>query len=214
MVTVCQCNSSIIPRLKDGGTKVSFLAGGRGIVSAGPTLEQAKTRVVEGAFGSPAVTLEIASPRKEPLASVHASAHVASGCPPSPDVKFQIEASTDGGGTWKPVVRDWTIPRRGDEPKDFWSQSLCYGSAEVAGGASSVRVRFSNSGNRPYLRGEVHGVYRAAGRDATKVTFDWIDDAGPRRESRVFPASAQESSWDLKTGKNVLTRWVEYEPAR
>jgi hypothetical protein len=169
---------------------------------------------VEGAFGSPRVTLEIASPRREPLSSVHASAHVASGCPPSPDVKFQIEASTDGGGTWNPVVRDWSITRRGDEPKDFWSQSLCYGSAEVAGTSTSVRVRFSNSGNRPYMRGEVHGVYRAAGRDATKVTFDWTDDAGPRRESHSFPASDKEASWDLKTGKNVQTRWVEFEPVR
>lgn len=215
MVTVCQCNVAVIPRLKDGGTRITFLAGGRGVVSAGPTLEQARTRLVEGAFGSPRVTLEIATPRKESLTAVYASAHAASGSPPDPGVKFRIEASTDGGRTWKPVVQDWFIPRRGDEPKDFWSQSLCYGSAEVGGGdVSSVRVRFSNSGNRPYLRGEVHGVYRAAGRDATKVTFDWTDDSGPHRETRSFPASDREASWDLKTGKNVRTRWVEYEPAK
>ncbi len=213
ITTVCQCSVAVIPRLKDGGSKVSCLASGQAVVSAGPTLDQAKTRVVEGAFGSPKVTLEVSTPRKEPVAAVHAVAHVASGCPPDPNVKYQIEYSTDAGKTWKPLVKDWMIARRGDEPGDFWSQSMCYGSAEVADGSvTSVRVRFSNSANRPYLRGEAHLVYRAAGKDPVKVTFDWTDDAGAHKESHVFPFSAKEDSWDLKTGKNVQTRWVEFEP--
>ncbi len=214
ITTVCQCNSSVIPRLKDGGTRVTFLASGRAVASAGPTLEQAGTRVVEGAFGSPRVTMEVSTPRKETALAVHAAGHVASGNPPRPEIRYQIECSTDGGKAWSPVVKDWTIPRRGDEPGDFWSQSLCYGSAELGkGAASAVRVRFSNSGNRAYLRGEVHLVYRAAGKDPTRVTFDWTDDSGARRESRVFPASDREAPWDLKTGKNVQTRWVEFETA-
>jgi hypothetical protein len=211
ITTVCQANPAVFPRLKDGGTKVSFEASGRGIVSAGPNLPQAAARVVDGAFGSPKVALELPSPRKEPIVALYASAHVASGNPPRPDVKYQIEASTDGGASWKPVVKDWTIARQGEEPKDFWSQSLVYGALELKETAPSVRVRFSNSGGKPVMRGELHAVYRTPGKDATKATFDWTDDAGAHRESNVFRGAG---SWDLKTGKNVKTRWVELETVK
>ena len=198
--TVCQVNSSTIPRLKDGGTKITYEASDRGIVSTGPTVNQA--RVVEGAFGTRAVTLEIATPRKESGTRLIAAAHVASSAPPSPDFKYQIESSTDGK-SWKPVVKDWQIARRGEEPRDFWSQSLVYGAVDVD--APSLRVRFKNDGGKSFLRAEAHLLYKVPPAK-TKVTFDWTDDAGPHRESKVLPGE-----WTLKTGKNVQTRWVEYE---
>jgi hypothetical protein len=213
LTTVCQANSSILPHLKDGGTQVEFLASGQAVLSAGPNRDQAQARVIAGAFGTPAVTLEIASPRGERGVAVYAAAHVLSGNPPDPTVKYQIECSTGGGGatsgSWKPVVRDWAIARRGQEPKDFWSQSFCWGSAELSGsGASPVRVRFRNDGGRAYARCEAHMVYRVRGSDATKLTFDWTDDTGPHRASHDFPAGAP-GKWDLPTGNNVQTRWVE-----
>ncbi len=213
ITTVCQCNVAVIPRLKDGGTRATFFASRRAVVSAGPTIEQARTRVVEGAPGGPRVTMGLKSPRNEPVLAVYAAGHAASGNPPDPSVKYQIEFSTDAGKSWRPVVKDWSILRRGDEPKDFWSQSFCYGSADVQEPpASAALVRFTNGGNRPWLRCEAHLVYRAAGRDPVKVTFDWIDDAGAHRESHVFQQSAQESSWEIRTGQKVTTKWVEYEP--
>ncbi|MBV8878804.1 MAG: hypothetical protein JO332_02460 [Planctomycetaceae bacterium] len=210
--TVCEVSVSTIPRLKDNGTKISFESSGKGIVSAGPTLPQAQAHVVDGAFGSRAVTLELATPRKEAVATIVAAAQVASSCPPSPDVKYQIEYSLDGGKSWKTLLKDWTVARRGDEPPDFWSQSMCYGSVDVAEAATApVRVRFKNDGGKNYLRAELHLLYKAAGQDETKVTFDWKDDAGDHRESHAFSAG-KPAPWELKTGKNVVTRWVEYEP--
>src|SRR5262249_10611568 len=150
---------------------------------------QARAHVVAGGFGTPQVTLELATPRRERVVAVHAAAHLASGNPPQPNVRYHIDYSTDGGKTWQPVVKDWAIPRRGDEPRDFWSQSFCYGSAEVAQqGVSSVRVRFRNTGGKAYLRAEAHLVYQTAGKDSTRVTFDWTEDGGPRREAHVFAA--------------------------
>jgi hypothetical protein len=210
--TVCQVSVATIPRLKDGGTKIDFESSGKAVISAGPTLPQAQAHLVEGAFGSRALTLEVATPRKEPVATLIAAAHVGSSTPPSPEFKYQIEYSTDGGKAWKPIVKDWQIARRGDEPGDFWSQSLCYGSIDLVDGPSGpVRVRYKNDGGKNYLRAEVHLVYKAASKDPTKVTFDWKDDAGDHRESHVFGAG-KPAPWDLKTGKNVVTRWVEYEP--
>jgi len=217
ITTVCQANGSTMPRLRDNGSTVSFLSSGRAVVSAGPNLEQARAHLVAGKFGSPAVTLELATPRKEPILEVHAGAHVLSGNPPRPDVKYRIDISTDAGKTWKPMVKDWTISRRGDEPGDFWSQSLCWGSAPLGDRRdSSVRVRFGNTGGRAYARCEAHLVYRTRGADATKITFDWADDAGSHRPSHRFAAGGKESepqTWTVSTGNKVRTRWVEFEPS-
>jgi hypothetical protein len=118
-----------------------------------------------------------------------------------------------GGKTWKPMVKDWTIPRRGDEPKDFWSQSFCYGTLELGEiKASSIRVRFHNTGGKNYARGEAHLVYRPNRQDATKVTFVWTDDKGDQRSSHVFPSTGKEISWPIATGRNVETRWIEFAP--
>src|SRR5206468_430740 len=95
--TVCQASVSVIPRLKDGGTRVSFESSGRAVVSAGPTQEQAKNHLVDGAFGSPMAVLEIAAPKGAEPVAVHAAAHMLSFTEPNPRVTYQIDASTDGG---------------------------------------------------------------------------------------------------------------------
>src|SRR5262249_32394360 len=127
MRTVCQANSSLLPRLKSGGAQVNFSASGQAIVSAGPTIRQAEPHIIAGAFGPPRVTLEIKPPRGEPATDIYAAAHVLSNSPPNPAVAYQIDYSTGSGGSWRPIVRDWSITRRGDEPGDFWSQSFCWG---------------------------------------------------------------------------------------
>src|SRR5262249_61412228 len=43
MVTSCQANAAILPRLKDGGNNVHFDASGTAVVSPGPTMAQAQT---------------------------------------------------------------------------------------------------------------------------------------------------------------------------
>ena len=212
ITTVCQANVAVLPRLKDDGTQVAFAASGRAVRSAGPNREQAKTHIVSGGFDTPTVTLGVASPRREPIATLYASAHIASGNPPSPKTIYQIEYSTDAGATWKPLVKDWTFPQHGDNPPDFWSQSFCYGSVDVENAkADAVQVRFSNNGGKRYLRAAVELVYRTHANDAVKVTYDWTDSSGPHRDTRVF-TSTNPPPWQLKTAKNVKTRWVELEP--
>jgi hypothetical protein len=127
-------------------------------------------------------------------------------------VKYQIEASTDGGKTWKPIVKDWSITRRGDEPKDFWSQSFCWGSLDLAGAPNGpVRVRFLNDGGKNYARCEAHLVYQPEKQDDTKVTFAWDDDKGGHEASHTF--GAKPGPWKVPTGKKTRTKWVEMEPS-
>ena len=209
MTTVCQANASTMPRLKDGGSTVSFGSSHRSLVSAGPTLPQAKAHVVEGAFGTPRVTLELATPRGEPVAAVYAAAHLHSGTPPDPKVKYQIEWSADAGKTWAPLVKDWTINRQGDEPGDFWSQSFCWGNREIEqASVTKVRVRFRNDGGKAVARAELHLAYRVADPDPTEVTFAWTDAGGNQTAKHTF-GRANGESWVVPTGKGVKTKWVE-----
>jgi hypothetical protein len=214
MTTVCQANGATMPRLKQGGSTVRLEASGRAVVSAGPNLEQARSHLVAGQFGTAEITLEIATPHHEPVLTVDAAAHVLSGSPPKSDVKYQIEVSTDAGRTWQPLVKDWTISRRGHEPRDFWSQSFCWGTRQLLDSkADKVRVRFSNSGRRPYNRAEAHLVYRTATQDKTQATFAWTDDSGPHQARHQFEATPNKQEvWTIPTGRNVETHWVDLEP--
>ncbi|HYF49996.1 MAG TPA: hypothetical protein VEJ63_11350 [Planctomycetota bacterium] len=211
ITTVCQTNGCLIPHLKDGGTKVTFAASGQGQISAGPTKEQAAAHVVEGAMDSKTVTLEVATPRKEKATRLFAAAHVASGNPPNPDVKFQVEYSTDGGKTWAPVVKDWQIPRRPQEPADFWSQSNIFGTVELKDVTGPVRVRFSNDAGRGYMKAEAHLFYAVQKQGPTTVTFAWKEDGGAlKTASHTYPSGKEDSAWSIPTGNKVETVWVEY----
>jgi hypothetical protein len=209
--TICQANPAIFPRLKDDRTQINFAASRQAVLSVGPNKHQAEAHIVAGKFSSPEVTLSLATPRKESIAFIYASGHVASGNPPDAAVKYFIEYSLDGGRTWRPLVTDWNIPRRGDEPRDFWSQSFCYGAQPITDEISSAFIRFRNSGKRNYLRAEAHLVYRTPSQDSTKVTFCWDDNSGRQTATHKFD-SASGPAWELLTGRQVQTRWVEFEP--
>lgn len=210
ITTVCQANSSVLPRLADGGCRVEFQASRQALVSAGPTLPQAQAHVVDGGFGTRMVTLELSAPRGAEAVALHAAAHVNSGNPPNPRTRYQIDYSLDAGKSWLPVVKDWTISRRGEDPPDFWSQSLCWGSLPLPRPVRGpVRVRFSNEGGRTYARGELHLAYRVPAQDTTQVTFAWSDNQGDRQASHHFPPGG-DPAWQVPTGRNVRTRWVEY----
>lgn len=210
ITTVCQANAATMPRLKDNGSTVRFEASGKAVLSAGPNLAQAQQHVVEGKFGSPRVALELSAPRGATAVGVHAAAHVASGTPPRSEVKYAIDYSLDGGRSWLPLVEDWTVNRRGEEPQDFWSQSFCWGAKELSG-AKTVRVRFRNDGGRSYLRAEAHLIYRVPNVDATRVTFAWTDDRGRHQASHEFTPGA-DAPWQIPTGRSVRTHWVEFMP--
>ena len=79
-----------------------------------------------------------------------------------------------------------SVPRRGDEPPDFWSQSFCYGSGAIkAGAGKAIQIRFRNDGGKRYLRAEAHLIQRAGASDPLQVTYHWSDDAGKHLDARV-----------------------------
>jgi hypothetical protein len=210
--TVCQCNATTIPHLKDGPNAITFESSGLAHVSAGPTLAQVATHVVEGKIGSRSVTLELAAPRGEKAVQVYAASWQASGNPPNPKDAYRIDYSTDGGKTWSPVVKDWRVQGRPPEPPDYWSQSFTWGDTPLPAIAGPVHVRFTNTGGKTYRKVEAHLAYRPTATTPTTVTFAWTDKAGKAQmATQTYPAGTKgDMSWKFDAGENVETTWVEY----
>jgi hypothetical protein len=204
--TVCQANPATFPRLKENSTAIRYEVSGRGIVSFGPNLPQAKPRVIAGAFDSPKLTLQLATPRKERIQELWVATQVASSNPPNPEIKYQIEASTDAGQSWSPILEHPSIQRSTVEPADFWSQSLW--SAKLTfpvPSADTVQVRFSNNGGKRYLRAEGHLIYPVE-RGPAAITFAWTDSRGSHQQTETLQPGG---TWNLSTGSDVSTQWVE-----
>lgn len=208
ITTTCQANVAVLPRLADNGTTVRYAASNQRITSMGPEWKLANRFVSQGRFGEPVVVMK-ATPNHR-VNRIYAAAHLASGSPPNPDTHYQIEYRAGDAAPWQPVVKDWSIVRRGDEPDDFWSQSLCYGSAAVdLPSDQPVEIRFRNDGRRPVLRTEAHFVHALPASDPVRVTYAWTDSAGEHTADKRFEQSGQ---WKIDTAKNVQTQWVEMEP--
>ena len=211
--TVCQANAATMPRLRDGQNRITFLAGGRGVYSAGPDKAQVERHVVEGRLDTPKVTLELAAPRGQKVVRLYAAAWQASGAPPDPEVLYHIDYSTDGGKTWAPVVKDWRIIRRPPEPADFWSQSFCWGDVELPRVAGPVRVRFRNTGGKTYRTVEAHLLYDVPTTAPLEVRFDWEAKGGQLRSaSHTYPAQpgTEDATWALDAAKVGKTRRISY----
>ncbi|HPD17115.1 MAG TPA: hypothetical protein PLE19_19400 [Planctomycetota bacterium] len=211
MITVCQCSQTVIPRLKAGRNTITYEASGRAVIAAGPNVAQVKPHLVEGALDSPKVTLELAAPRKAKATHVYAAAWVSCGAPPRPS-DYHIDCSTDGGKSWKPVVKDWKVVQRPPEPGDWWSQTFNQGDAPLDGVQGPVRVRFGNTGSRPYRKAEAYLAYAVENTSPLKATFAWRDGGQVRQASHVYKAAAGEAdaSWSFDAGAAPKTLWVEY----
>lgn len=222
--TVCQANACTMPHLHDGQNAVTFEAGGTAIVSAGPLVAQEEAHVVAGKLDSPRVTLELTAPRQARPVHLYAAAQQASGDPPAP-VRYAIDYSLDGGNTWKPLVRDWRIDRRPPEPPDFWSQSFTWADAALSGaagvrqdqssGGTPVRVRFSDTGGKPFRAAEAHLAYEIDHPTSTEVTFCWQDSAGQTHSAtHAYEGSrpgVEDATWRINAGRAPQTLWVQMQ---
>jgi hypothetical protein len=174
----------------------------------GPERNSAAAFLSDGGFSEPSLTFSVQANR--PVVALYAAAHVASGSPPDPGVTYRIDYRGGSGTAWKPLVADWNIPRRGDEPGDFWSQSFCYGNRNVnIGPGVPIEFRFGNDGGKRYLRAEAHLIEQTGPNDPVTVTYAWTDSLGDHRASHVFDGAGQ---WPIATAEGVRTRWVEFAP--
>jgi len=213
ITTVCQCGQTIVPHVKAGENHVTYEAGGRAFIAAGPNTDQAKAHLVAGAMNSPMVTLSVAAPRKAKAVRVYGAARIACGSPPKPS-KYNIDYSLDGGKTFKPVVKDWEVIRHKPEPTDWWSQTFVWGDAAVPNVAGPVQLRFTNTGRRKFMRAQAELAYTVPNTSPLKVTYAWKEGRAVKTATHTYPPTAPgkaDTSWTFTAGAKPRTFYVEYE---
>ena len=212
ITTVCQCGLTIVPHVKAGENKVTYESSGQGFIAAGPTKDQALAHLVDGAMDSPTVTLSLTAPRGAKAVHVYAASRIGCSAPPKPS-KYNIDYSVDEGKTWNSVLKNWEVIQRKPEPNDWWSQTFCWGDVAIPAAAGPVQIRFTNTGNRPFMRVQAELAYSVENNSPLKVTYAWKEGAEVKTASHTFAASEAgkpDTSWSFTAGAKPESFYVEY----
>ena len=200
--TVVQVARAVIPRLKDGGTKVTYQAGGQGVIQGGPSqyladglrrkdLETEGFRVMEikapGAIKFASGMLRASGPGRGP---------------------WSVAFSLDGGKTWKTGLKDVNLK---PEDSGWGGGHHAYAWAEMpfAGNkdAKSVLVKVGK-GNISHA--EIYATYQQPNTSGLEVTYAWTEGAQVKQDTHKIDAGKAADTWTVPTGQNVKTKWVRF----
>ncbi len=203
MRTVTQVGRGVFPRLKDGGTKITYEASGQSVIHGGPSQYLAKRYRRKDLEQKGYRVYEIKAPGPVRFAS---GVLRASGPDRGP---WSVEFSVDGGRTWKAGVKDVKLK----EGQSEWGNGHhAYAWAEMAfpqdKDAKAVLVRF---GKGNILHCQVFATYESKDDSPLRVTYGWTEDGKAKESSHTVASGKQADSWTVPTGKNVKTRWVRFE---
>ena len=203
MRTVTQVGRGVFPRLKDGGTKVSYQASGQSVIHGGPSqylAEQLRRKDLEK-DGCRVYQI------KAPGAIRHASGVVrvedARGGP------WSVEFSLDGGKTWQVGVKDVKTGGEGDKQWDNGSAGYIWAEMDFPGNkkAKDVLIRF---GKGNILQAQVFATYEQKDTSAVDVTYGWTEDGKPRQDTHKIASGKVTDTWTVPTGEKVKTKWVRF----
>jgi hypothetical protein len=230
---VTQVAQTIYPRLKSGGTNVTYRAGSRAVAPVLPTFatDEATLAPVEAReFRSPNVTYaprtaksrlayqlrgnqpgtvawRVQSPTE--LLEVSAAARFTLRVPPPEKCDFHLEISTDDGKSWRPLGRA-DIPRDNE-----YSSGWMYGSANVVGDHSNqalIRAHFFAGGTQTGLiTFETYGTHRTAPPQHAIVTVAWKESGTVKTHTEQIPAGQSEHTFQVATGQSIVDEYLRIE---
>ena len=201
MRTVTQAGRGVFPRLRDGGTTVSYQASGQSVIHGGPSqylAERFRRKDLE-TDGTRVYAIEAPGPIR------HASG-VARVNGPMGTV-WSVDFSTDGGKTWQAGASDLQVTGKGK----LWEDGrAAYAWAEMdfpTSQAKGVLIRF---GKGTILHCQVFATYQTQGTTALTVTYGWTENGRARQDSHSIAAGKRSDTWTVNTGQKVQTRWVRF----
>ncbi len=200
MRTVTQIGRGVFPRLKDGGTKITYEASGQSVIDGGPSQYLAERYRRKDLEKDGCRVYQI----KAPGLIRHASGvvRVESVGP------WSVEFSLDGGKTWKTGVKG---VKCGGPEKEWDGGKAGYIWAEMDfpknSSANDVLIRF---GKGTILQAQVFATYQRKNDSPLKVTYGWTEGGKVRRASHEIKAGAAADSWTIPTGQKVETKWVTF----
>jgi hypothetical protein len=228
--TTTQVSQTIYPRLKPGGTQVTYRAASRGVVAVLPNfgLDESHAKAYEavplrsanvayvgrGAKSSRAyettdnkpgaVVFRIASPA--PLTEVIAAVRYQVPVPPPANCEYRMEVSADGGRTWRAMAR-------ADIPADNeYSSGWLTGTADLSSAKANealVRVHFYAGGHRTGLiDAQLYGLYPTAAPQPLTLTYAWKESGQLKTHEEPISAGLAEKTFTINTGQTLTDEFV------
>ncbi|MFQ6048440.1 MAG: hypothetical protein ACE5K7_03660 [Phycisphaerae bacterium] len=200
--TVTQLSRAVFPRLKDGGTRVSYQASGQAAIHGGPSqylaerfrrkdLEQPGYRVYQitapGPIRHAAGVARCSGPGRGP---------------------WSVAFSLDGGKTWRFGLKDCSL-QPGDSDWGGGHHAYAWANMDLPENTSHrVLIRF---GKGNILHCEVYATYERPNDSPLQITFTWQEAGQTRQHSHRIPAGKRADTWLVPTGKAVATRSVCFQ---
>ena len=229
--TVTQLAQTIYPRLKPGGSSVTYRAVSRAVVPVLPNFgatEEQVSRFEDKALRSPNIAYTPRSLKSRygyavksnkpgtvvfkvdvtaDLLQVTAASRFSIRVPPPEGCDFHLDISIDGGKTWKLIGK-------ADLPKDNeLSSGWVYGKADVSGTKNAlVRVNLYAGGYQTgMMMAEMYGVYRTPPPTPMKLTYGWKEAGALKTHVENVPAGAKEHKFRVPTGAAITDDFVRME---
>jgi len=202
--TVTQLARAVFPRLKPGGTRVTYQSSRQSGIHGGPSIDLAERfRTSDDDPSHRVYRIEAPGPIRHVAGVARCQ-----GEGPSPWGPWSIETSLDSGQTWKDAAPSLTL----NEQESDWGggrNAYIWANLDLPGNRSeSVLVRF---GKGDILAAEVYATYETASASPLTVTYGWLEDGKPRNHSHFIPAGSTADNWNVPTGREVARQWVRFE---
>ncbi len=233
-VTITQVCQAIYPRLKPGGSTVTYRAASQEVIPVLPNFglgeeDLSKFEVQElrssnltyaprnrnsrsvyrTTNNKPASVVFRVDGRGSDLTEVRAAAQYTVRAPAPEGCDYHMEISTDGGKTWKKFAES-------EVPSDNeYSSGWMYGMADVASAKASealVRVHFYQGGYTVGLvDAQFYGVNRAAAPQAAVITYGWKEGKAKKSHTEMISAGTATHKFTVPTGEKITDDFVRIE---
>jgi len=227
--TVCQMSQAIYPRLKPGGSRVTYRSATRAVVPVVPdfglseqqiagveakdlrsanlkyTPRSAKQRLAYTTTNNKPgqVVFNVAPPGE--LLEISAAARFQVRVPPPQGCDFRMEVSVDGGKSWQPLAK-------AELPADNeYSSGWVYGRAPIKAPAKSALIRinlFAGGFTTGLIATELYGVHRTPPPHPCKVTYAWKEAGQGKTHDRTIAAGANEQAFTVPTGAAIVDDFI------
>jgi hypothetical protein len=202
MRTVTQVGRGVFPRLKEGGTTVTYQASGESVIHGGPSQYLAEPMRRKDLESEGFRLYEVKAP-----GAIRRVAGVARANGPGFG-PWSVEFSLDGGKTWTAGLKDLKVSK---EESDWGGGHHAYAWAQMEfpenKNAKAVLVRF---GQGNIVHCQVFATYECRNTSPLEVTYGWREDGEPKKSAHRIKAGQAKDTWTVPTGSSVQAQWVRF----
>lgn len=227
--TVTQVCQSIYPRLRTGGSDVTYRAGRRAVVAVLPDFGLPESRVsafeetsmrssnvvyrgrseksrraYETTNNKPgAVIFRINSPER--LNEIRAAVRYQLRVPPPKEHDYRLDVSTDNGQSWRTFAKA-EIPENNE-----FSSGWLSGQTEIKTDVKTALVRFNMyaGGHRTGLiDAYLYGVYNVPSNQAVTIEYGWRESNQLKRHTETVPLGIIEETFRINTGSKIRDEFI------